>query len=197
MLVLSSKNFNIACLLNKSQNHLLVACIQYELLKCNALYCSPIKVKSSTPHLLYPLMCRQTFILLACPGYCKQFCYEHWGACIFLNQHFSLYICPEVDFNILWQLYYQFFKELPYWSPLWLYQSASSQTVQESSLFSTPYPAFIICRHIDDGHSDQCEVVLHCKYNLNIKLAYWCIIKIMYMKYTNGCEELDIKKAEH
>ena len=38
--------------------------------------------------------------------------------------------------------------------------------MQEDSLFSTPSPAFIICRFFDDGHSDQCEryliVVLIC-----------------------------------
>ena len=27
------------------------------------------------------------------------------------------------------------------------------------SLFSTPSPAFIVCRLSDDGHSDQCEVI--------------------------------------
>ena len=26
-------------------------------------------------------------------------------------------------------------------------------------LFSTPSPAFVICRLINDSHSDQCEVV--------------------------------------
>ena len=31
-------------------------------------------------------------------------------------------------------------------------------TVQEGSLFSTPSPAFIVCRFFDDGHSDLCEL---------------------------------------
>ena len=31
----------------------------------------------------------------------------------------------------------------------------------EVSLFSTPYPAFIIYRLFDDDHSDQCEVIHH------------------------------------
>ena len=30
----------------------------------------------------------------------------------------------------------------------------------ECSLFSTPSPAFIICRLFDDGHSDRCEAYL-------------------------------------
>ena len=32
-------------------------------------------------------------------------------------------------------------------------------TVQEGSLFSTPSPAFIVCRYFDGGHSDHCEVI--------------------------------------
>ena len=38
--------------------------------------------------------------------------------------------------------------------------------MQEGSLFSTPSPAFIVCRFFDDGHSDQCEVVSHCSFDL-------------------------------
>ena len=30
---------------------------------------------------------------------------------------------------------------------------------QEVFLLSTPFPAFVICRFFNDGHSDQCEVV--------------------------------------
>ena len=39
-------------------------------------------------------------------------------------------------------------------------------TVQEGSLFSTPSPAFVVCRFFDDGHSDSVRryltVVLNC-----------------------------------
>ena len=40
-------------------------------------------------------------------------------------------------------------------------------TVQEYSLFSTPSTAFIICRHFDDSHSDQCEVIPHYSFDLS------------------------------
>ena len=40
------------------------------------------------PHLLYPFLCWWTFRLLPRPGYCKQCCNEHWGACVFLNYGF-------------------------------------------------------------------------------------------------------------
>ena len=32
-------------------------------------------------------------------------------------------------------------------------------TVYKGSLFSTPSPAFIVCRLFDNGHSDWCEVI--------------------------------------
>ena len=40
-------------------------------------------------------------------------------------------------------------------------------TVQEGSLFSTPSLAFIVSRFFDDGHSDQCEVIPHCSFDLH------------------------------
>ena len=38
--------------------------------------------------------------------------------------------------------------------------------MQEHSLFSTPSPAFIVCRLFDEGHSDWCEVIPHCSFDL-------------------------------
>ena len=37
----------------------------------------------------------------------------------------------------------------------------------EHSLFSTASPAFIVCRLFNDGHSDWCEVVPHCSFDLD------------------------------
>ena len=39
--------------------------------------------------------------------------------------------------------------------------------MQERSLFSTPSPVFIVCRHFDDGYSDWCEVISHCSFDLH------------------------------
>ena len=33
--------------------------------------------------------------------------------------------------------------------------------------FSPPSPAFIVCRHFDDGHSDQREMITHCVFHLH------------------------------
>ena len=60
-----------------------------------------------------------------------------------------------------------FFKKYPYRLPQWLYQFTLPPTVQQCSLFSTPSPAFIVCRLFDDGHSDQCEVMSHCSFDLH------------------------------
>ena len=48
------------------------------------------------PHLLYSFLCQWTFRWLPCPGYCKQCCSDHWGACILWDHGFSLDICPGV-----------------------------------------------------------------------------------------------------
>ena len=59
------------------------------------------------------------------------------------------------------------FKESTYHLPQWLYQFTFPPTVQEHSLFSTPSLAFIVCRHFDDGQSDQCDVISHCGFDLH------------------------------
>ena len=59
------------------------------------------------------------------------------------------------------------FKESPHRLPWWLYQFTFHQfTAQERSLCSTPSPAFIVCRLVDDGHSDGYEVISHCSFDL-------------------------------
>ena len=66
------------------------------------------------------------------------------------------------------------FKEFPYHLPQWLYQFTFPTTVQERFLFSTPSPAFIVCRLFDDGHSDWYEVISHCSFDLHFFSNEWC-----------------------
>ena len=42
------------------------------------------------------------------------------------------------------------------------------------ALFSTPSPAFIVCRLFDDGHSDWCEVISHCSFDLHFSDIEQC-----------------------
>ena len=52
--------------------------------------------------------------------------------------------------------------------------------MQECSLFSTLSPAFIVC---DDGHSDWCEVIYHCSFDLHfsdsdVEHLFRCLLAI-------------------
>ena len=58
--------------------------------------------------------------------------------------------------------------------PWWLYQFTFPPKVQEGSLFSTPSPAFIVCRLFDDGHSDRCDEISHCSFDLHFSSNEWC-----------------------
>ena len=40
--------------------------------------------------------------------------------------------------------------------------------------FSTCFPSFIVCRFFDDGHSDWCEVILHCSFDLHFSNNEQC-----------------------
>ena len=60
-----------------------------------------------------------------------------------------------------------FLRESPYHLPEWLYQFTFPPTVQEHSLFSSPSPAFTVCRLFDDGHFDWCEMIPHCSFDLH------------------------------
>ena len=48
-----------------------------------------------------------------------------------------------------------------------LYQFTFPPTVQELFFFSTTSPAFTVYRLFDDGHSDWCEVISHCSFDLH------------------------------
>ena len=55
-----------------------------------------------------------------------------------------------------------------------LYQFTFPLTVQEVSLFSTSSPAFIVCIFFDDGHSDWCEIMPHCSFDLHFSNNEQC-----------------------
>ena len=79
---------------------------------------------------------------------------------------FSQVYAQQWDFQVIWQSYFQFFKEPSYCSPQCLCQFTFPPTTQEGSLFSTPSSTFIVYRFVDDGHSDWYEVKLHCSFDL-------------------------------
>ena len=88
--------------------------------------------------------------------------------CIFLNE-FCPDICPRVGLlDHVVVLYSDFWGSSILFSTVVVpMYHVFPPTVKEDSLFSTPSPAFAICRLINDGHSDCCEVVPHCSFDLH------------------------------
>ena len=56
--------------------------------------------------------------------------------------------------------------------------------MQDRSLFFTPSAAFLVCRLFDEGHSDRCEVISHCSFDLHslimsdIEHLFMCLLAI-------------------
>ena len=61
---------------------------------------------------------------------------------------------------------FSFFKEPPYCSPEWLHQCAFLPAVQEGSPFSASSPTPVVSCVVNFSHSDQCEVIPHCGFDL-------------------------------
>ena len=45
---------------------------------------------------------------------------------------------------------------------------------QQCKSVPTPSPAFIVCRLLGGGHSDQCEVISHCSFDLRFSNNEQC-----------------------
>ena len=69
------------------------------------------------PQLSYPFVCQWISRLLPCPSYCKQYCDEHWGTHVSFNSGFLGVYAQQWDSWVIWQFYFQIFKESPHCSP--------------------------------------------------------------------------------
>ena len=69
------------------------------------------------PQLSYTFFSRWTSRLLPYPSYRKQRCNEHWGTCVSFNSGFLGVYAQQWDCWVVWQFYFQFFKESPHCSP--------------------------------------------------------------------------------
>ena len=66
----------------------------------------------------YAFICQWTSRLLPRPSYCKQCCNECWGTHVSFNSGFLGVYAQHWDCWVVWQFYFQFFKESPLCSPL-------------------------------------------------------------------------------
>ena len=57
---------------------------------------------------------------------------------------------------------------------MWLYQFIFPPAMQECSFYSASSLTFIVCRLFGDGHSDWCEVLSHCSFDLHFSNKEWC-----------------------
>ena len=57
----------------------------------------------------------------------------------------------------------------------------SHQQCKSVPNFSTPSAAFITCQLFNDGHSDLCEVISHCSFDLHFSNNEWCWVSFMYL----------------
>ena len=122
------------------------------------------------PHLLYPFISQFTSMLLPYLSYCKQCCNEHWCTCVFQFQ-FPQGKCLEVVLlGHMVVLFLVFFKGNSVLSSIMTVSVYIPPEVQEGSLFSTLSPA-LVCGFFDDGHSDKCEVIVHCSFDLHFSKA--------------------------
>ena len=86
-----------------------------------------------------------------------------------LELWFSQGICPIVGLLGHMVILFLAFKEISILFPI-VAAFTLLPTVQEGSLFSTSSPEFIVCRFFDDGHTDWCEVVSHCSFELHFSI---------------------------
>ena len=108
-----------------------------------------------------------TLRLLPCPVYCK-WCYiEHWGVCVFLHYGFLRVCAQEWIAGSYGNSIFSFLRNLHSVLCIGCISLYFHQQCKRAPFFYTPFLAFIICRFFDGNHSDLCEVIPHCSFDLH------------------------------
>ena len=113
--------------------------------------CVHVCVCVCVSHLLYPFICQWTLRLFPCLVIVND-ASTNIGVHVSCQINF-LWIYPQKwNQQIIWQLYFQFFKEPPFCFPQWLHQLTFPPIVQREHTISSIF--FFFCRLYNDGHSD-------------------------------------------
>ena len=85
---------------------------------CLGLLWSPLKKQVTFRGAYVPaFVCWWASRLLPCPGYYKQCCDEHWGARVSFRSGFLGVYALNWDCWVIWQFYFQFFRNSPHCFP--------------------------------------------------------------------------------
>ena len=116
------------------------------------------------PQLLHPFICRCTSRLLPWSSCCNSAA-VNTGAHVSLSVLVSSGCVPSTGITGLYcGSSPSFLRNLHTVLHSGCINLHSSPAVQETSLFSTPSPAFVVCRLFHDGHSEWCEIS-HCSFD--------------------------------
>ena len=118
-------------------------------------------------HLLDLFICGWTFTLFLYLGYYEEHCSEHRGSMYLFQWKFYLDIGPGVGLLDHMLVLYLVFWGAPVLFSIVLVPIYIPTNSVGGFPFSIPSPVFVICSLVNDGHSDWCEVVPHCSFDLD------------------------------
>ena len=126
------------------------------------------------PELLYPFICRWISRLLPWSRYCNSVAVNIGVHVSFSVLVSSGYMPSSVAAGSYCGFIPSFLRNIHTIFHSGCINLHSLPAMQEGSLFSTPSPAFIVCRLFDDHLSNWCEVVSHGSFDLHFSNNEHC-----------------------